>query len=224
MGPRRTAVRIACIATLAAILVVATAAASARQAKLPPPGFGHSIDIGLVSGTVIVTPPGRRRFTLGAQDRNIPVGSLIDTTHGRVDLRSASPPGSAAARAGKVQDAQFYAGAFMVRQSRADPVARIKLAGGSLGKCSAPAGAGAARAELSHRLLRLLHASGHGKFVTEGRYAAATVRGTIWLTEDFCDGTLVRVTRDVVTVENLVTHAVVTVTAGHSYFAAAPGA
>jgi ferric-dicitrate binding protein FerR (iron transport regulator) len=67
-----------------------------------------------------------------------------------------------------------------------------------------------------------VNASGRGKFQTEGRYGAATVRGTIWLTEDFCDGTLVRVTRGVVTVEDLVTHATVTVTAGQRYFTSAP--
>ena len=42
--------------------------------------------------------------------------------------------------------------------------------------------------------------------------------GTKWLTEDFCDGTLVRVSRGVVAVENLATHATVTVRAGHSVF------
>jgi hypothetical protein len=161
------------------------------------------------------------------QDRNIPVGSLIDATHGRVDLRAAPPPttpaAAATAAAGKVQDAEFYDGAFTVRQSRANPVAQIRLAGGRLRACTATAAAVSAKT-LPHRVLRLLHASGHGKFETEGRYAAATVRGTIWLTEDFCDGTLVRVTRGVVTVRNLVTHATVRVTAGHSYFAAAPGA
>jgi hypothetical protein len=220
MGPRRIAVGIASVAVLGVLTAVTVA--TAQPAKLPPPSFGHSIDIGLVSGTVIVTPSGKHSFTLGLEDRNIPVGSLIDTTHGRVDLRSASPPGSAPARAGKVQDAQFFSGAFRVRQSRSQPVAQIILAGGRPSKCTATTAA-VPDAKLPHRILRLLNASGHGRFKTDGRYAAATVRGTIWLTEDFCDGTLVQVTRGVVTVENLVTHATVTVTAGHSYFAAAPG-
>jgi hypothetical protein len=220
MGTRRTAVGIASVAVIGVLIAVASAAA--QQTNLPPPSFGHSIDIGLVSGTVIITPFGKHPFTLGLKDRNIPVGSLIDTTHGRVDLRSASPPGSAAARAGKVQDANFYGGGFTVRQSHANPVAQIKLAGGQTGKCTATT-AGVPHLKLPHEVLRLLHASGRGKFSTQGRYAAATVRGTIWLTEDFCDGTAVQVTEGVVTVRNLVTHATVTVTAGHSYFAAASG-
>ncbi len=121
-----------------------------------------------------------------------------------------------------MQDAEFYDGAFTVKQSRAQPITQIRLAGGPLSRCTGTS-ADAPHSVLPHRILRLLHASGHGKFETEGRYAAATVRGTIWLTEDFCDGTLVGVTRGVVTVQNLVTHATVTVTAGHSYFATAPG-
>ena len=84
-----------------------------------------------MSGTVIVTPPGGHSFQLGTQDRNIPVGSLIDTTHGRVDLRAAPPPAlGAAAVAARVEDAQFYDGAFRVAQSASRPVAQIRLVGG----------------------------------------------------------------------------------------------
>ena len=72
--------------------------------------------------------------------------------------------------------------------------------------------------------MRLLWASGPGTFRTVGRYSAATVLGTQWLTEDFCDGTLVRVTRGVVVVEDLATHATVTVRAGHSAFTPAAAA
>ena len=43
--------------------------------------------------------------------------------------------------------------------------------------------------------MRHLWGDGKGDFQTRGRGAAATVRGTIWLTEDRCDGTLVRVRR-----------------------------
>ena len=82
----------------------------------------------------------------------------------------------------------------------------------------------AAHAKLPHKVLRLLWASGPGMFRTVGRYSAATVRGTKWLTEDFCDGTLVRVSRGVVVVEDLATHATVTVRAGHSAFTPAAAA
>jgi len=214
-----------------AVLVGVIVAAGVARASLPPPGFGRSVDIGLVSGTVIVTPPAGRAFVLGTNDRNVPLGSLIDTTHGRVDLRAAPPPASAGARASaaRVEDAQFYDGAFRVTQSANSPVAQIRLAGGNTKTCPAvPAaveGDGLApRRAPPHKAVRLLWASGSGTFRTVGRYSAATVLGTQWLTEDFCDGTLVRVTRGVVVVENLATHATVTVRAGHSVFTRAAAA
>lgn len=202
-----------------AILTAALAVAGTADASLPPPRFGHSVDIGLVSGTVIVTTPGGHSFRLGSQDRNIPVGSLLDTTHGRVDLRAAPAPGAGASAAtAQVEDAQFFDGAFRVAQSPNSPVAQVRLAGGRFAACAAPGGDVARDAKLSNKVLRLLWASGSGKFRTVGRYSAATVRGTEWLTEDFCDGTLVRVKRGVVVVENLATHATVTVRAGQSAF------
>ena len=87
--------------------------------------------------------------------------------------------------------------------------------------CRALARAAHAAKRLPHKVVRLLWASGPGGFKTVGRYAAATVRGTVWLTEDFCDGTLVQVERGVVSVSDLVTRRTTQVTSGHSFFAAA---
>jgi hypothetical protein len=47
------------------------------------------------------------------------------------------------------------------------------------------------------------------------------VRGTVWLTEDRCDGTYTRVKRGVVAVDDFVTDRSVVLRAGKSYFAAA---
>jgi ferric-dicitrate binding protein FerR (iron transport regulator) len=70
-------------------------------------------------------------------------------------------------------------------------------------------------------VLGKLWGSGKGKFRTSGKYASATVRGTIWLTQDECDGTLIRVKRGTVQVRDLTRHKTVTVKAGHSYLARA---
>lgn len=191
-----------------------------RAARLPPPEFGRSLDIGLVSGTVLITPPAGHTFKLGAQDRNIPIGSVIDTVHGRVDLRAAPVPGGKAGAA-RVEDAQFYDGKFSARQPKGATVTSVVLKGGSFASCTAHSSGASASRSLPHRVVRLLRASGPGRFRTQGRYAAGTVLGTVWLTEDYCDGTLFTVQRGIVSVVNLVTHATVRVTAGHSYFARA---
>ena len=70
--------------------------------------------------------------------------------------------------------------------------------------------------------MRKLWSEGHGHYSTKGNYAAGAVLGTRWLTEDLCQGTLIRVVTDRVAVTNLVNHHHVTVSAGHSYFAKAP--
>lgn len=221
---RKWTVGLVAIASLWAAVADAQPPRAVRGQALAPPRFGHTLDIGLVSGRVIVTPPGKKPFELGVQDQSIPIGSLLDTTGGRVDLRAAPPSAAATgtARAAKVQDAEFYKGKFTVRQPAGATVTQIRLAGGSPSVCSESAKPPAERRALSHRVLRLLGASGHGKFQTRGRYAAATVRGTIWTTTDYCDGTRVSVQRGVVSVQDFVRHTTVTVTAGHSYFANAP--
>ena len=81
---------------------------------------------------------------------------------------------------------------------------------------------GAAVAGVSSRVLQLLHATASGRFRTRGRYSAATVRGTAWDTIDRCDGTMTRVHRGTVIVNDFVRHKTITVHAGHSYLAKAP--
>jgi hypothetical protein len=211
------------VASLWATLADAQTPTATRQAKaLPPPQFGRTLDIGLVSGTVIITPPGKQPFKLGTHDRNIPIGSLLDTTHGRVDLRAAPPPTTTPARPARVEDAEFYNGKFTVRQPAGAMVTQVLLAGGSPSVCAVTATAHVAGKALPHRVLRLLGSSAHGRFRTIGRYAAATVRGTIWTTTDYCDGTLVSVQRGVVSVRDFVAHRTIMVRAGHSHFARAP--
>ena len=68
-------------------------------------------------------------------------------------------------------------------------------------------------------VLGKLWGNGKGKFRTNGKYASATVRGTIWLVQDECDGTLTKVTRGTVQVRDLKRKKTITVKAGHSYLA-----
>ena len=66
---------------------------------------------------------------------------------------------------------------------------------------------------------RRLWGDGKGKFRTKGRYAAATVRGTRWLTQDTCAGTLVRVTQGSVSVRDNVLRKTIIVRKGKRYLA-----
>jgi dipeptidyl aminopeptidase/acylaminoacyl peptidase len=183
-----------------------------KAAVVPPPVAGVSVNVAPVSGTVRVRVRGTNRFVSLARLRNVPVGSELDVTRGRVRLVSA-------AGAGRTQSGVFYQGRGIVRQARARaPVTTLVVSGPLACPRRSPSAAGATPPPRTRRLWG--NATG-GRFSTKGRYASAAVRGTIWLTEDRCDGTLIRVTRGTVTVRDLVARRTVTVRAGRSYLARA---
>jgi hypothetical protein len=175
----------------------------------PPPVNGASTDVTPVSGTVLVN--GR---PLSAGER-VPNGATVDTTNGTITLESVSPSGT-------LQKANFDGGVFKVSQPK-NGITTLTLTGGDFGACSTK---GRRLVSASQggptTVVRSLWGNGHGQYETKGRYAAATVRGTYWNTQDRCDGTLIRVRRGVVTVDDLVKHKIVNVTAGHTYLAAKP--
>ena len=198
--------------------------------SLTPVPF-KTVSVRVVSGDVFVklpdagaaraaqsapTPKGFVRLQGAA---TIPVGSTLDTAHGRVLLRSAADTHR------RVQKGQFFDGRFVIRQvrkprgkARRRPIGLItdlRLSGSSFARCGAQASA------RSKRKVRRLWGDGKGSFRTTGRHAAATVRGTRWLVEDRCDGTLVRVRRGRVEVRDLRRARTVLVRAGHSYLARA---
>jgi hypothetical protein len=204
-----------------------------------PPIPGKTFDARVVSGDVFikypagagpraVTPP--KGFVPLKGAANIPMGSQLDTSGGRVAVTSAADTGT-----GKTQTADFYDGIFQVKQTLprkkpAKPAALVTdlvLKGEpSRSECAPLKGsASAAAAKKKKRgaksVLGSLWGSGKGKFRTNGKYSSATVRGTIWLTQDRCDGTLTTVKRGTVDVRDFKRRTTVSVKAGHSYLARA---
>jgi hypothetical protein len=149
----------------------------------PVPVQGQSVTVGVVSGKVRVKLRGSSRFVLLDGTDGIPVGSTVDATAGRVSLTSA-------AGGGKTQTADFYKGTFQVLQSKGKALTELKLGGPSLASC-----AKGVRASARKKPVRRLFGDGNGSFRTRGRHAAATVRGTKWLTEDTCAGNLCATSR-----------------------------
>jgi hypothetical protein len=186
---------------------------------LPPPVLGVSGNLTPVSGTVRIELPGTSTFITLTGARQIPFGTIIDATHGRVTLTTVGPHGA-------LQTITFYEGEFKLTQGHNAQVVAT-LFGGNFSVCptarerSHIALAHASRASRKHSV-RKLWAEGHGSYSTKGNYAAGAVLGTHWLTQDLCGGTLIRVVSDKVLVTNLVNHRHVTVKAGHSYLAKAP--
>lgn len=172
----------AALVALIALLALPAAAGAAD----PKPQTGKSVVVKRTSGAVFVSKRGSsRRTRLGSRALRIPVGSTVDTTNGTVKLTST------ANRSGtKRQSAAFYEGAFTVTQNKASaPLTELTLAGGDFSGCGAVAKRDAdVFAAASSR--RRLWGRGKGRFRTRGRNGTATVRGTTWLTDDLCEGTM----------------------------------
>lgn len=184
-----------------------------RPAAAPAPEVGRTVVAQAVSGRVLVRVPGSRRFVPLGATSEIPVRSIVDAGKGRVRMTSASNT------RGGVQRADFYNGTFQVRQRRgARPITEIVLKGGSFRACRRK---GARAAQRGSRRVRRVWGNGRGRFRTRGRYSSAAVRGTVWLTEDRCDGTLTRVRRGRVTVRDFRLRRNRTLRAGQSYLARA---
>jgi hypothetical protein len=168
------------------------------------------VTIATAAGSVTVKLPGTDTYLRLDRASTVPVGSTIDARAGTVRLTDVRD------RSGKLQTASFWGGAFIVRQARTGhAVTTITL--------PAPTCSRARRvASASGKAPGALHLWAHdnrGRFVTRGHSAVATVRGTTWLTRESCAGTLVKVTRGIVSVRDLVRHRTVVIRAGQSYIA-----
>jgi hypothetical protein len=172
---------------------------------LPPPVAGKSVNAQPVSGTVKVKRRGKKGFTTLKAGQQIPVGSTVDTTHGRVTLVTAAKNGT--------DQADFYAGVFKIGQSKKSKLTTLTL----VGKLSC--GAGKANVALKKKKTRRLWGDGRGKFSTKGKHSAATVVGTKWLVQDTCSTTTTVVKRGTVSVRDFAKKKTVKVKAGHKYVA-----
>jgi hypothetical protein len=152
----------------------------------PAPEFHKSVVLRPVSGKVRVKLKGASRFADLAAIDDVPLGSTVDTKRGRVEL--ASVPSRTAA----VEKIQLYDGMFRVAQKGSVTELALNEALAACGK--------RARAAAKKPKSRKLWGDGKGRFRTKGQYSAATIRGTRWLVQDSCSGTLTRVTHGSVVV------------------------
>jgi LCCL domain len=163
----------------------------------PPP-------TGTPTGTVLVNG---RPFTGGP----IPYNATVDVTNGRLLLK---------ADVGSVT--VFGAGVSAVFKllrgtDNKKPIVEMRLVKGDFSVCPKRKPKSATRSAAT--VVRQIWGDGKGSFRTNGRYATATVRGTIWLTADRCDGTFVKVDRGVIQVNDRPARRQVTVRAPQSYLA-----
>ncbi len=188
-----------------------TAVVASLQVSVAAPILGQTTNLAPVSGTILVRLPGSTTFTRLTSAVDLPLGSTIDARSGKVTLTLALPHG-------RTQTGQFYDGEFVLTQTSTGMTV-LALTGGSFAGCPATttnaatnggtntgatgAGGTTATAALASSakkkpttVIRQLWGNAHGNYTTKGRYGSAAVSGTVWLTQDRCDGTYVKVTKD----------------------------
>ena len=190
--------------------------------KEKQPEFAERVVAEAQAGTIRFKPPGARRWrALPVAGAELPLGAVVDTRRGSLEVTSAG-------RAGGTQTGTFGGGVFSVHQPReARGRVDLRLRGGDFSRCrrlrrSASGSGVTADASLITRVRRLWGRDRGGRYRTYGRHSHATVRGTRWLTEDRCRGTFTRVTDGSVVVRDTARRRSVLVRAGHSYFARRP--
>lgn len=198
------------------------AAAAAPPAPPPPasgvvptqalrPDLGETLLADPVTGTIRVRLPGEELFQPLTDLEELPMGSTIDARRGRVELTTVRD------RRNQLQEGRFYAGIFRVRQRARDRFITELVLSERLRPCPRSGEAGAARTST-----RSLWGNGNGRFRSRGRYSSAAVRGTRWLVQDSCAGTLTRVREGVVAVRDFVRDRRIVLRRGERYLAPPP--
>jgi hypothetical protein len=203
--------------TIRAGPVVRLASASKTWVAEPLPQLelGETVNLAEDKGVVLVRIPDGGGFVPIERVSQVPVGSVIDATEGRIQLSVRNE------NAGRHTTA-FFGSRFSVDQYRHTGITAIKLINPPL-RCHR-----ARRVGPRHRARRLFALGKHTR--TSGDNGFGTVGGvrTRWLTQDRCDGTFFKVTKGeramkgVLLVRDFRRHRSIVLHAGEHYLAKAP--
>jgi len=184
----------------------------------PKPVAGKTFNLEPVEGSIELQCPGETASAPLTGFKQVPMGCLINTRHGVVDLTASKGSSN------ELQGAHFWGGVFVATQDEGDnQTVGLKLAGRRMCERRGAGKEATARISSGGKHGRRLWGSGKGNYSTSGSYGSATVRGTTWLVVDRCDSsTLVKVAEGTVAVRDFVKDKDVTLTTGEQYIAKAP--
>ena len=170
--------------------------------QVPPPTFRMTGNLDPLSGSVLARPPGSQGWVEISELTQVPLGTKVDVSGGRVDLTTERKS------AGVLQTVELWGGPFVVNQRRKG-VTVMRLV-----HARSPTGEIAAR----HRKRRLW-GRGRCRCRHRGRNSSGTARGTWWVTVETPKGTVTRVKKGVVAVRDLNRRKRILVRAGERYLA-----
>ena len=166
-----------------------------RPPPLPPPVEGQKVNAQTKSGTVKIKLPGSNKFIVLGAGQQVPVGDHDrHARHGRHDADHGRQ------RQGRSTPTSTRASSRSAQTKGAQPLTMLTLTGAKP-TCSAKA---SAAAEEEGQAAPACGAAAPARSARPAPYSSATVRGTTWLTQDTCAGTLTKVTQGVVAVRDRV--------------------
>jgi hypothetical protein len=174
----------------------------------PDPIFNETANLDPVEGLVWVRPPGSRRSEPIEELTQVPIGSEIDVTDGKVKLITQVRP------SGGGQSIELWAGAFTLAQRKQRAITELRLRSPFAGPPQA-----AGRVALRRKGRGKLWGRGKCRCRTKGKRSSGTARGTWWLTAERRNGTLTKVRKGKVLVKDNVRKRKVLVKAGQKYLA-----
>lgn len=189
--------------------------AEALSTELPPPQAGKTFNIEPAGGVVSTRCSGDGDFRKLDKPKQVTLDCQIDAEDGTVSITASK--GSS----GATQTALFWGGLFDIDQEAGDNREAVMTLAGQR-RCEKRGEGMGSRRQLGRRGSggRKLWGSGQGNYKTVGSHGSATVRGTIWLVADRCDGsTLFKVRRGKVVVRDFIKKSSVVLNAGQSYIA-----
>lgn len=188
-----------------------------------PPQAGVTTVVRQLAGEVYVRLPRRSLYQESGfvplkGIAALPVGTIVDTRKGEIELQAAANGFSARDRRARRQSARVKAGLFAIRQKRAKRKAKRARIATDIALMS-PAGAETpCRRGPSKGVVRSVSLVAKGLFRTLGGAATATARNATFVTTDRCDGTLTEVGKGRVSLKVKGRRKPVTVRAGGAYF------
>jgi Putative Ig domain len=190
--------------------------AESVSTELPPPQAGKSFNIEPAGGNVSTRCSSDGAFRKLDKPKQVTLDCEIDAENGTVSITASK--GSS----GETQTALFWGSVFDIGQEAGDNREAVMTLAGQRRCEKRRGGRGNGRQQRSRKGShgRRLWGSGQGNYKTVGSHGSATVRGTIWLVADRCDGsTLFKVRRGTVVVRDFIKRSSVVLEAGQSYIA-----
>ena len=176
------------------------------------PVAGETVELAAADGQVLIRQPGEEAFATLEEPTPVPVGTEVDASQGTVRMTSETVDGG-------TQSGEFSQGGFEVSQEPESSEVTLALRGGDFSECRTKA-AEKDRSTVGGPEIRKLFVEADGQFRTEGRFAAAAIRGTEFTAVDACFGTLTDVSEGDVAVTDLTADKRIELGAGRSYWAA----